>query len=436
VSVELRPPRVAAPPDVVEVWSGADAVGVARLAVTAGVARAELVLDATVPFGLDVVAGALRALVSTARVGGADTIELDTASLVVRHVARRLWFAGGLRRPLRRPTSGPGPAPWRSADDVAAEGADAHGADGYGTTGFGAAGQGAGGDAAGRAAELAGALCAWGVDARPRRPPGGVGRTLRRLSLGVSATLEVEIPWAAGRAVVMGAPDRPDLMPEAVAVAADTTRAVLRRFVEQAPAVRTIRFDRSNRGLVTGRYAGSADRSAGTIHLNAAYVAAGPALDDAHRRAAQALAGRAATGAPPSLAERLTYGALGPSARATAPYTGIDTTMAHELWHQLESAWESRHYGEAIALRRGVGAALGVETLERALKGNAPNAPQQWRSAFARLAQEVSPYATSSADEATAEMFKLWWCRVGAVSPVVARFGELVDSLIPPPPGG
>jgi len=418
VSVELRPPRVGGPPEVLEVWAGGDAVGFARLAVTARVARAELVLDATTPFGLDVIAGALQALVSTARTAEADTIELDTSSLLVRHVARGLGFAGGLRRPLQRATTAPAAAPW-GADGAPPE-----------------QGYGAGEDSAGRAAELAGALRAWGVDARPRRTPGGVGRALRRLSLGVSDTLDVEVPWAAGRAVVMGAPDRPDLMPEAVAVAADTTRSVLRRFPQLAPAVRTIRFDRSSRGLVTGHYAGSADRSAGTIHLSAAYVAAVAALEDAHRRAAQAIAARGTAGSVPSLAERITYGALGPSARATAPFTAVDATMAHELWHQLEGAWEARHYREAMALRRGVGQALGVETLEQAVKGDERGASEARRAAFARLAAEVSPYATSSATEATAEMFKLWWCRVGPPTSVVARFGELVDHLIPPPSGG
>ena len=90
--------------------------------------------------------------------------------------------------------------------------------------------------------------------------------------------------------------------------------------------------------------------------------------------------------------------------------------------------------GDSIQLRLGLGQALGVETLERALKGAENHAPAPWQQAYRRLAHEVSPYATTNAAEATAEMFKLWWCRVGPTTPVVTRFGALVDQLIPPPP--
>ena len=48
-----------------------------------------------------------------------------------------------------------------------------------------------------------------------------------------------------------------------------------------------------------------------------------------------------------------------------------------------------------------------------------------------RLVDEVSEYATTNPREATAEMFKLWWCRDGAPSPVVARFGELIEEFFP-----
>ncbi len=85
-----------------------------------------------------------------------------------------------------------------------------------------------------------------------------------------------------------------------------------------------------------------------------------------------------------------------------------------------------------MELRRQLGNYLGVETLEHALKGGTPKAPANWQAAYIRLADEVSPYATTNAREATAELFKLWWCRMGPPSPLVSRFGELVDQMLPP----
>ncbi len=328
------------------------------------------------------------------RSAGAVEVELDSDSLLVRYEARVLGFAGGLRRPLRAPA-----AP-------------------------GAPGQGPASDAArrpARAPDVAAALSGWGIAAAPVRAAGTFERLANRLAIGVGATVDVAVHWAPGRSVTIGAPDRPDLMPEALALAADTTTAVLRRFPAQAGAVRSIRFDRSERGLSTGRYSGVANSSSGTIHLTVGYVAA-DALVDATRR-------RAMTDGWPA------SGTGGRSAGPTSPFTAVDTTVAHELWHQIESAFEADHYADTIELRRGLGAALGVETLERAVKGNEAGAPSSWQRAVRRLAEEVSPYATTNTHEATAEMFKLWWCRVGPLPPVVARFGELVDRLLPPPAG-
>ena len=72
-----------------------------------------------------------------------------------------------------------------------------------------------------------------------------------------------------------------------------------------------------------------------------------------------------------------------------------------------------------------------METLEHAVKGGSAKAPAPWQAAHRRLMDEVSLYATTNVREATAEMFKQWWCRTGPTSPVVTRFGELVDQFFP-----
>jgi len=421
MSIELHPTGDRDDPGVLEVRTHGAHLGFARLAGAGVEARVGVAIDAGSPFERDDIAAVVAALVERAGAEGARTVVLDSHSLLVRHEARRIGFVGPLRHPL-----------YVGVDDVATPrpGAPAAGG-GRGVPDDPARPHGSGTshrlEERARASSLAGALAAWGLDAEAARPPRSLGRVAKRLSLGVADSLDLVVTWAPGRTVVIGCPDRPDLMPEAVAMAAETTAAVLRRFPEQAGAVRSIRFDRSSRGLTTGHYGGVADRSAGTIHLNIGYVAADAMVDMTRQRVEPAKRGTSA-------AERATYGDRRPSAGPLAPYTVVDTTMAHELWHHIENAFESRHYADSITLRRGLGEMLGVETLERAVKGSEANAPDVRRMALQRLAYEVSPYATTNANEATAEMFKLWWCRVGPLSPVVARFGELIDQLIPPPP--
>jgi hypothetical protein len=43
----------------------------------------------------------------------------------------------------------------------------------------------------------------------------------------------------------------------------------------------------------------------------------------------------------------------------------------------------------------------------------------------------VSQYATTNALEAKAEMFMQWWCRGASPSPLVARFGALIEEAFP-----
>jgi hypothetical protein len=120
----------------------------------------------------------------------------------------------------------------------------------------------------------------------------------------------------------------------------------------------------------------------------------------------------------------------GGSAVVPAPFNQIDGTTAHEIWHQMEGAVEARRSMDGIDLRRRLGEALGVETLEQAINGGRPRAPDAWKVAHERLVNEVSPYGATAPVEATAEMFKLWWCANGAATPIVRRFGELVEPLL------
>ena len=120
-----------------------------------------------------------------------------------------------------------------------------------------------------------------------------------------------------------------------------------------------------------------------------------------------------------------------PSALANLPFTVLDGVVAHELWHEMEAAFMARRYRDSIELRRQLGAYFDVDTLEHAVLGGRPGSPPAWRQAHHRLTTEVSQYAGTTIAEATAEMFKLWWCRAGTPTGVVGRFGELVDQFLP-----
>jgi hypothetical protein len=80
---------------------------------------------------------------------------------------------------------------------------------------------------------------------------------------------------------------------------------------------------------------------------------------------------------------------------------------------------------------RTLGEALGVESLELALRGAEPDAPESWRQARDRLVREVSAYATTSPQEANAEIFVQWWCHPPGRSTLVDAFGALVDRYLP-----
>jgi hypothetical protein len=192
-------------------------------------------------------------------------------------------------------------------------------------------------------------------------------------------------------------------MVESVARAIDTVLAVRGLFKEHATHLDVVHFDHTSEAEAA-RWAGQANAMVFSIHLNDNLVVAATWV--AHRRGQEA--------------------AGGPSRSATVPhpFSRVDGVAAHEAWHQIEFKFRGRH-ADYIAFKRELGAALGVETLEHAIHGRQRNAPEPLVQACQRLATTVSPYATTNPLEATAEMFKLWWC--GVSNPTIDCFGGLLD---------
>jgi hypothetical protein len=236
---------------------------------------------------------------------------------------------------------------------------------------------------------------------------------VRRALFGLPSMVDLLVdPRDGGERIRVVVPQRPDVVVENVARCVDTLVGVRRRFGANAPPSLTLSFDYSDMGLRTGVISGSAATQVGVIHMNADHCLV-EGIEMARRRAAE-------------------HG-HGVSASVPPPFSAVDATTAHEMWHQIEGNFEAARYRESIEFRRGIGECLGVETLEQAILGANRNASPSWQAAHRRLVEEVSAYAATSPREATAEMFKLWWCSNGEVTPVVARFGVLVDGLFPAP---
>lgn len=223
--------------------------------------------------------------------------------------------------------------------------------------------------------------------------------------------LSIRVTTADRLCIKVKVPDRPDVLPEMLAAALDTALAVRRRFGRMASGVHAISIDDGAGGFDDHRTAGSTTSGTGTFFLDTS-LACGEAMDEQRRR---------------------TAGGRGISASVPKPWFAIDGVVAHEYWHNLDTTVVATP-ATYVEINRALGAELGVETFEHALRGRESTAPPEWQHAFARIVHEVSPYATTNMREATAEMFKLWWCGSPYLppAPLVACFGDLLDRFYPP----
>ena len=286
---------------------------------------------------------------------------IDSTHLLVRNEARKRGFGGALRAPLRK-----GDAP---THDIV---------------------------------ELVGELVP-AVNVELRAPRTAWGRFLANTTGGLNDMVTlVATPKDGGVPIRIAMPGRADVS-EAVASAIDTMLAVHHRFGNAVSYVRLISFDHFSHDMVSGNAAGEAAAGRGAIHINASYTFT--------------------QGLESLETKRLERGPDYPSpAHVPAPWTAVDGTVAHELWHKIELAMEATRYRDTIEMRREIGSWFGVPTLEHVFE--VPDA----RSVLAR---GVSLYAATRRLEATAEMFKLWWCGPAPAGTLAARFGELVDRYLP-----
>jgi hypothetical protein len=326
---------------------------------------------------------------------GVTEVEVHTRDPHLRHALRGAGYDGPLRRPLSHPALQPTAAPFPRLDAAGASLADAaQWPDAR--SGPAPPGRSTGGRANALGAFVQ-ALVPW-ADIRAARG-GGVARLLAGLAVGQLQLLELEIRAGGTRHPLrLRVPDRPDLLPEQVALAADVAATVLRRF----PWLRVLAlsFDQGVAGLRVGKLGGYAmPQARSDIHVNGAYV-----LDEV---------------VLPPRSHPHQSGFHPPTGR-----TWIEDVVAHELWHAVEHDFEVRRFRESMAFRQELGRFFDLETIEHVFDpGN--------EAARRRLAFEVSGYAADSRREATAELFTEWWLSARP-RPAAAAFGALVERYLPP----
>lgn len=238
------------------------------------------------------------------------------------------------------------------------------------------------------AARLGGTI---GVAGRAQNPLKRMARSaIGGRSAGVELVVSDGHPLLRTFSVELPAAD--DIVAPVVADAIATAVGIRRRFGRAIDALRSMSFDLHDGRMASGHIAGTAYLNLGVVHLNAAYVTASGIAEQQRR-----------TGQPP---------------------IPMDALVAHELWHLIELAWETRDYAATIAFRRDLGAHFGVATIEHAVRGD--------EDANAHLRDAVSWYAATGSREATAEMFQQWWV-AGEISPAIAHFAAAVDRYLPPP---
>ena len=338
--------------------------------------------DPDVQEGLDPDAAAVLLVVLAMRAGPPrlERVRLVGHDPIVRAQARRLGFTGTIRGWLTRPAW-----PRGETDDSAAP---------------------IGGEAPDLAAALAELVP--GLQVTPRRGRGRVRRAAASAATGMTRVVELDVARPGdARPMRLVVSDPPDVLIEQVALAVDTALDVRTTFGSWGSCLRGLSFVRSQSGFRQGIYAGMAQSNLGLVQLNGDYL-----TPDGVRSLNR---------------KRVRRGSARPPALVPSTFAPLDGVTAHECWHLIEGAYLAGHFGESIELRRDLGRYFGVASLELALYGGTDDAPPEQRIAFQRLRDEVSAYGTTNIREATAEMFKLWWCAPEPPTPVAAAFGEVLD---------
>ena len=323
---------------------------------------------------------AIDAVVAAARRRDADRVDLAAKDPLVRSAARATGFGGPLRAnlacDLRVLPAAPPAARLNEPPDVVAE------------------------------------LEAFLPHTRVVVERGGwAARISRRMVTGMAGNARITAERDGARAAAVAVVG-PDLMTESLAAALDTLLRLDARFGAIARRVPTVVFAMSDVHMVEGRVSGEA--GSGGLSINPAHV---------NIAAMETLAQRPSPGVPSS-----GVGSRAPR-RAVSEFLPVEGVVAHEVGHYIDHALRGGRLSDSTDFRQRIGRALGVESVELALRGRAPDVPPEWQQAYRDLVDQISDYATTNGAELFAEIFEAWFH--GGTGPVIAAFGPLIDERLP-----
>lgn len=240
---------------------------------------------------------------------------------------------------------------------------------------------------------------------------GWTARISRRMVTGMAGNARISAERDGARATTVAAIGR-DLMTESLAAALDTLLTLAARFPTIARRLPTVVFAMADLQMVEGHVSGEA--GSGGISINPAHV---------NIAAMETLALRGSPAIP-----AFGIGARVPR-RSLTSFLPVDGVVAHEVGHCIDHLARGGRVSDSTDFRQRIGRALGVASVELALRGSSPDAPPEWQHAHRALADQISDYATTNGVELFAEIFEAWFH--GGAGPVVAAFGPLMDERFP-----
>lgn len=238
-------------------------------------------------------------------------------------------------------------------------------------------------------------------------------RLTRFLATGLDRMVRIE-GSRGGTTVAVVVPMGPDTLLEPVAATVDTLLDLTARFGPASVRVPPITFSLNGTGIAHGHVAG-ANAGAGIV-LSPMYVDA-----DALARIRRRLDLEARTG-PVVRGTR-------PTRPAPPRHFSVEKTVVHEVGHSVDQAPGSGRLSDTVSARRTLGRAVGVDSVEHALRAAWQGAPPEWVAAHRRIVTDLSAYATTNCVELFAEAFVAWYLRDD--TPIARAMDEVLRERYP-----
>jgi hypothetical protein len=107
----------------------------------------------------------------------------------------------------------------------------------------------------------------------------------------------------------------------------------------------------------------------------------------------------------------------------------VELVVVHEVGHSVDQAHGSGRLSDAVETRRTLGRAVGIDSVELALRAGWQGSSPAWTAAHAQIVDDLSAYATTNCVELFAEAFVAWY--LGADTPIVGAMDSVLRARYP-----